>query len=260
MQMRRQEADLSRYQSELCDRTHRGRLVSAEVLFVGVGIVFAYWFDFGMSYAGGAIAWRLPIAFQILFALFVVVLVFGLPESPRWLYSRGKTEEARDALSAIFGKDINDPYIISEMDSIREALTIEQETEAKASIFRVLVKRDAVKTRHRIMLAWIVQFMNQAGGINLVVYYAPCESLGYRSHAALADNPHSGPRAECWHVTSSRPNHWRLHSNDVHVRVHPAYLYPRPYGPAQDDDARLWRLGSMHADDLCTAVSSRQRR
>lgn len=138
--------------------------------------MFAYWFDFSMSYAGGAIAWRLPIAFQILFALFVVVLVFGLPESPRWLYSRGKIEEAQEVLSAIFGKEINDPYIISEMDSIKEALAIEQETEAKASIFSVLFKTDTVKTRHRIMLAWIVQFMNQAGGINLVVYYAPCKS------------------------------------------------------------------------------------
>ena len=34
------------YQSELCPPTSRGRLVSAEVCFVGVGIVFAYWFNF----------------------------------------------------------------------------------------------------------------------------------------------------------------------------------------------------------------------
>ncbi|KAH2124178.1 hypothetical protein KXV35_008840, partial [Aspergillus fumigatus] len=56
------------YQSELCDRRSRGRLVSAEVLFVGVGIVIAYWFDFGMSFVGGPIAWRLPIAAQMIFA------------------------------------------------------------------------------------------------------------------------------------------------------------------------------------------------
>lgn len=35
---------MNRYQSELCDRKYRGRLVSAETLFVGVGIVFAYWY------------------------------------------------------------------------------------------------------------------------------------------------------------------------------------------------------------------------
>ena len=41
--------------------------------------------DFGMSYAGGAIAWRLPIAVQLIFAIVVIILLFGLPESPRYL-------------------------------------------------------------------------------------------------------------------------------------------------------------------------------
>ncbi len=71
------------YQSELCRKEKRGRLVSWEVLFIGIGISFAYWLDFGMSYAGGAIAWRLPIAVQLLFAVVVIILLFGLPESPR---------------------------------------------------------------------------------------------------------------------------------------------------------------------------------
>lgn len=35
------------YQSELCRKENRGRLVSWEVLFIGVGISFAYWLDFG---------------------------------------------------------------------------------------------------------------------------------------------------------------------------------------------------------------------
>lgn len=34
------------YQSELCEAEKRGRLVSSEPLFVGVGIVIAYWFDY----------------------------------------------------------------------------------------------------------------------------------------------------------------------------------------------------------------------
>lgn len=37
-----------------------------------------------MSYAGGEIAWRLPIAVQLLFAITVIILLFGLPESPRY--------------------------------------------------------------------------------------------------------------------------------------------------------------------------------
>lgn len=58
------------YQSELCEASKRGRLVSSEPLFVGVGIVIAYWFDYGMSFVSSpaAVAWRLPIACQVLFA------------------------------------------------------------------------------------------------------------------------------------------------------------------------------------------------
>jgi len=33
------------YQSELCRKEYRGRLVSQEVLFIGIGISFAYWWD-----------------------------------------------------------------------------------------------------------------------------------------------------------------------------------------------------------------------
>jgi hypothetical protein len=75
------------YQSELCDADRRGRLVSSEPLFVGVGIVIAYFFDYGMSFVGGPIAWRVPIACQTFFAFVVIGLVFGLPESPRYVYN-----------------------------------------------------------------------------------------------------------------------------------------------------------------------------
>lgn len=65
------------YQSELCEAKKRGKYVCSEPLFVGVGIVIAYWFDYGMSYVPGAINWRLPVACQMIFAIMVILLVFG---------------------------------------------------------------------------------------------------------------------------------------------------------------------------------------
>lgn len=53
----------------MCEGKTRGRLISSEVLFTAVGIVVAYWFDFGMSFVSGPIAWRLPIAMQMVFAI-----------------------------------------------------------------------------------------------------------------------------------------------------------------------------------------------
>lgn len=125
-----------------------------------------------MSYVGGPIAWRLPIAFQIVFALGVIVLVFALPESPRWLFNHGDEKEAMTVLCAVYDKEPTDPYIIQERTSILRALELERSAEQKASVWSMF-KKDDVRTRYRVLLAWGMQFMNQVGGINLVVYYIP---------------------------------------------------------------------------------------
>lgn len=152
------------YQAELCEAKSRGRLVSAEVLFVGVGIVLAYWLDFGLSFVGGSIAWRLPLALQILFALLVICLVFALPESPRWLLNHGKEQEATEALCSVYDKESTDAWIVAEKNAIIQAIELEamggEHAESAAP----------VRTHYRMFLAWLIQFMNQAGGINLVVY------------------------------------------------------------------------------------------
>ncbi|RSL67634.1 hypothetical protein CEP53_002918 [Fusarium sp. AF-6] len=110
----------------------RGRLVSAEVLFVGVGIIFAYWFNFGMSFVGGPIAWRLPIALQALFAVLVIVLVFVLLESPRWLFNHGREAEAIETLCAVYDMQPMDEFIQSERAAILQAI----EAETGGTIFK----------------------------------------------------------------------------------------------------------------------------
>ncbi|RSH95519.1 hypothetical protein EHS25_000611 [Saitozyma podzolica] len=157
------------YQSELCEADKRGRLVSSEPLFVGVGIELAYWFDYGMSFQSGSIAWRLPIACQMIFAVIVVVLVFGLPESPRYLYAHGRSEEALQVLCDVYDREPDDIRIQKEQGEILEALQLEQEHgEYKWS---QLFKRDDVQTGRRVLLAYGAMFMQQVSGINLVVYY-----------------------------------------------------------------------------------------
>ena len=148
-----------------------GRLVSQEVLCIGVGIVAAYWIDFGMSYTLGSIAWRLPISLQLILAISVIILLFGLPESPRWLCKRGREREAIEVMCRVFDLPEHDEYIQLEMRNIRHAIEIE--TKAGAQSLTALFKSDELKTRRRVILAYIGLFMNQLSGINLVVYYMP---------------------------------------------------------------------------------------
>lgn len=139
------------YQSELCEASKRGRLVSSEPLFVGVGIELAYWFDYGMSFQGrdgSGLSWRLPVACQVLFALAVVAIVFGLPESPRYLYAHGREAEARGVLCRVYDVPPEDPRVIKEQREVLEALRIEREHGQYR--WSQLFKRDEVQTGRRV--------------------------------------------------------------------------------------------------------------
>jgi MFS family permease len=113
----------------------------------------------------GPASWRAPIAIQLIFAIAVVFIVWGLPESPRWLAKRGRMDEALEVICAINDLPEDDPYVVSEMESIRQVLALEKHEGAQSwtSVF----KKDVLQTRKRVGLAWFGLFMNQLSGINL---------------------------------------------------------------------------------------------
>lgn len=98
--------------------------------------------------------------------------MFALPESPRWLFTRGRAQDGIDTLCAVYDKDPDNEVIIAETTAILQALKLETTTRRKAS-FCSIFANDSIRTGYRILLAWGIQFMNQASGINLVVYYIP---------------------------------------------------------------------------------------
>lgn len=108
----------------------------------------------------------------MVFAIMVIILVFALPESPRWLYSHGKEEEAVAVICAMYDKEPHDPYILEEKAAIAQAIELEHSSNSSKSAWGIF-RNDNVKTGYRVLLARGVQFMNQAGGVNLVVYYIP---------------------------------------------------------------------------------------
>lgn len=55
----------------------------------------------------------------------VIVLVFGLPESPRYCYKEGRNDEALQILSDVYGRPKNDEKVLAEQAEILEALAVE---------------------------------------------------------------------------------------------------------------------------------------
>ncbi|KAL1868767.1 hypothetical protein Plec18167_008072 [Paecilomyces lecythidis] len=156
------------WQSE-CSKSHRrGQLVMIEGALITGGICLSYWLDFGFSFLEpSSVSWRFPIAFQIFFALVILVFVLPLPESPRWLIMKGKEEEAVEVLTALLDLPADDPLIHTEFTEIKDTVLL-----IKSSSFRDLFTMDEDRNFHRVVLAYVNQMFQQISGINLITYYA----------------------------------------------------------------------------------------
>jgi len=91
----------------------------------------------------------------------------SLPESPRWLYRHNRADEALQVLCDVYDMASDEPKVVSESSGILEA--IELETLHGEYKWSQILQRDEVQTGKRVLLAYGIQFMNQMGGINLVV-------------------------------------------------------------------------------------------
>ncbi|PCG93671.1 Major facilitator superfamily domain, general substrate transporter [Penicillium occitanis (nom. inval.)] len=159
--------------SELVPAESRGFHVGIEGNLIAFGIVMAYYFNIGMSYTTGPVQWRLVIAFQVVIIFFQVLWTAVLPESPRWLSTRGRHEEATHILAQISGKNLptDDPAVVSLKKDIDDAIALELADGPWE--FTECFKNGPLKVRRRFLLAIGLQAMQQLSGINVLVYYAP---------------------------------------------------------------------------------------
>ncbi|KAL3477426.1 major facilitator superfamily domain-containing protein [Aspergillus californicus] len=146
---------------------HRGRAIGIQMCCAALGASQSYFLLYGISKATSSeILWRFPIAYQCVFVLLVMGLVWVLPESPRWLVRVGLVDEARDALIAMQA-DKGDagevgPVIDDEIASIQFALREELLNSSSTSYFSMLFINDRYKTPRRTWTALFVQFATQA--------------------------------------------------------------------------------------------------
>ena len=157
------------WQSE-CSRAHnRGFLVCFEGAIIAVGTFIAYWIDFGFSYVDGSVQWRFPVAFQIVFALIVMVGAVLLPESPRWFVMRGHDEQALEVLAALNDSTVDAEDTLTDYNLMKADLKTTQNNKAS---WRTLFTFGKTQEFQRMMIGCSGQFFQQFTGCNAAIYYS----------------------------------------------------------------------------------------
>ncbi|KAI0908950.1 general substrate transporter [Ustulina deusta] len=160
------------WQAECCHSHNRGKLICIEGGNVAIGTLIAYWLDYGASYGPHAFTWRFPIAFQITFAILVIVLMINLPESPRWLLTHDRVDEAATILAALNGENRSDPRLNAQLSNLRAAARSSGQLDNKTT-FRDLFTGGPTQHLRRMLLGFSSQMMQQLSGCNAVIYYFP---------------------------------------------------------------------------------------
>ncbi|MGB3628813.1 MAG: sugar porter family MFS transporter [Terracidiphilus sp.] len=147
------------YISELAPAKWRGRLVAAFQFNVVFGIMLAYTANYVIRTMHlGAAEWRWQVGIATAPALLFLVMLFGIPRSPRWSASRNRIDEALTVL-----KMMGDPNPEAELADIQAALA-QEHASAHEPVF-------PWKYRYPLFLAISIGAFNQLAGINALLYY-----------------------------------------------------------------------------------------
>ena len=160
------------YVSEISPANDRGRLVALYQFNIVLGILIAFLSNYLLRDIGEN-AWRWMIGIEAVPALIYTVLIFTVPNSPRWLISKNRDAKAREVLELI-NPDENPEKLL---------LEIKTENDSHAEGENIFMK----KYRFPLILAFLIAFFNQFSGINAFLYYAPriFEEAGLGESTAL---------------------------------------------------------------------------
>ncbi|KXN89357.1 Lactose permease [Leucoagaricus sp. SymC.cos] len=156
--------------TEISYPTYRAPLTSTYNSLWYSGAIIAAWSTFGtFKIANSTWAWRIPSLLQGLPSILQVFLIWFVPESPRWLISKGRDAEALKILAYYHADgDAEDPLVKYEFEEIKAAIEFDRTVAANVGWKSLFTKTGNLK-RLRIIIA--IAFFSQWSGNGLVSYY-----------------------------------------------------------------------------------------
>jgi SP family arabinose:H+ symporter-like MFS transporter len=149
------------YIAELAPAGLRGRLVGMFQINVVIGILLAYFSNYCIARLGlGALEWRWQLGIAAAPALLFFIMLFGIPQSPRWLATQHRVEESRNVLKLLGSSNYE-----AELTEIVDSIHLEKSQGSEPLFSR--------KFRYPIFLAIATGVFNQLAGINAILYYLP---------------------------------------------------------------------------------------
>jgi sugar porter (SP) family MFS transporter len=166
------------YISEVAPPRVRGALVSFNQLALTMGILIAFLVDYALS---SSAAWRLMFGLAAIPAVLLFVGMLTQAESPVWLVTHGRMEEARRVLVRVRSKDHDVDGEIAEISALGQ----------RTSSYRELLRPDVRKV---VVIGVLLAVFQQITGINTVIYYAPTllHQAGLGNSASLLANVGNG--------------------------------------------------------------------
>ncbi|KAK5221948.1 hypothetical protein LTR72_006204 [Exophiala xenobiotica] len=166
------------YQGEVAPRSLRGMMGSTLQLMITGGQLVASLVTYGTKGNSSNSAWQIPVGLQFIAPAIIVGLLPIVPESPRWLLSRDRVEDARKSLSRL-RKGANRTDIDLEIEALRHARSVED----KGKWSEVFNKENRRRTWVAILVMFGQQITGQAFSSQYsVIFY---QSEGFKSEAFL---------------------------------------------------------------------------
>ncbi|MFF9472072.1 sugar porter family MFS transporter [Streptomyces roseolus] len=151
------------YLSEISPTRIRGRLLTMNQLMITVGILVAYLVNLAFASGGD---WRAMFACGAVPALVLVVAGRLLPESPQWLIEHGRPDEARRVIASVSDEATADRLV----ERVQRRIAEEGAKTSSSADGRSLWAPDV---RPALVLGLTLAAVQQFGGINTIIYYAP---------------------------------------------------------------------------------------